>query len=288
MIDHSIIIPTYNHLSFLPETISSVFDCEGNFEIVIVNDGSTDGTAGYLETLGKIKNVRVINQTNHGAHNALNIGIAFAEGRFISILNDDDLYLPNHLEYASAVLGSGISNFIVHRTEIFGSGVRFQKMQRHVERGEFFIDSFGLLPSLFKFNWSLSSSAFSFNRDFYDDGLRFANLRMNHDLDFLLSAIFRFNARCIYSDLVTWKYRVHDGGSSNSISNSRQQWELAYTLVNTIMTNTSQPEYISFIELVDHGLSIECLDVVWNLLSDESYLGNEDKLLTHLRANNLI
>jgi len=288
MIDHSIIIPTYNHLAFLPESLSSVFDCRGNFEIIIVNDGSTDETEGYLENLGKIKNVRVINQTNQGAHNALNLGISFAEGRFISLLNDDDLYLPNHLEYTSAVLGSGISNFIIHRAEIFGAGARFQKMQQHVERGDFYIDSYGLLPSLFKFNWSLSSSAFSFCRDFYVKGLRFANLRMCHDLDFLLSAIFRLNARCSYSDLVTWKYRVHGGASSNSISNARQQWELAYTLVNTILTNMPQPDYFSFIELVEHGLSVECLDAVWNLLSDEYFMGNEDKFLTHLIENSLI
>jgi glycosyltransferase involved in cell wall biosynthesis len=287
MIDHSIIIPTYNHLEFLPETINSVFDCDGNFEIVIVNDGSTDETARFLKTLDKIKNVRVINQTNHGAHHALNVGMSFAEGRFISILNDDDLYLKNHLEYTSDILGSGISNYIVHRAEIFGSGARFTKMKHHTEAGLILINRFGLLPTLFKFNWSLSSSAFSFNRGFFDDGLRFVNLRMTHDLDFLLSAIYRFNARCIYSDSTTWKYRVHDQGTTSSINISRQRWELAYTLVKSIMTFTPQPEYSSFIELIDLGLSVEC-DAVWNLLSDKNYLVNEDKFLAHLIGNNHI
>ena len=284
MIDHSVIIPTYNHAEFLSETLNSVLAIGKNSEIIVINDGSTDNTGTILAGFSDLRNIRVINQVNKGAHAALNKGMSLAGGRYISILNDDDIYFENHLTYASKILEQNISNFVVHRAEVFGEGARFEKLRGHVARGDLIIEKYGLLHSLFKFNWSLSTSAFSFSRILYENGLRFSNLKMNHDLDFLLSALFRFNARCSYSDMPTWKYRVHDHGTGNLINMKRQKWELSYTLLRTLMSGKEGVNYSAALNLIDHDIEIEYLNSVFELLADQSYPENPDKFSDYLNS----
>jgi glycosyltransferase involved in cell wall biosynthesis len=284
MINHSVVIPTHNHAEFLPETLNSVLTIGKNSEIILVNDGSTDNTATILAGFSGMRNIRVIDQVNKGAHAALNIGISLAEGRYISILNDDDVFFENHLDYAFEILDQNISNFVVHRTEVFGKGERFEKLKDHVSRGDLIINKYGLLPSLFKFNWSVSTSAFSFSRNLYENGLRFANLKMNHDLDFLLSALFRFNARCSYSDIPTWKYRVHERGTGNLVNAKRQKWELSYTLLRTLMSRKEEVNYSAALNLIDYDIEIEYLNSVFELLADRSYLENPDKFSDYLSS----
>jgi glycosyltransferase involved in cell wall biosynthesis len=284
MIDHSVIIPTYNHAEFLPETLNSVLPISKNSEIIVVNDGSTDNTATILAGFSGHRNIRLIEQVNKGAHAALNVGMSLAEGRYISILNDDDVFYENHLDYALEILDQNISNFVIHRTEVFGTGERFEKLKGHVTRGDLIIKEYGLLPSLFKFNWSVSTSAFSFSRNLYENGLRFSNLKMNHDLDFLLSAIFRFDARCSYSEIPTWKYRVHERGTGNMVNMKRQKWELSYTLLRTLMSGKEQMNYTAALNLIDYDLEIEYLNSVFELLADPSYLDNPDKFSDYLKT----
>ena len=284
MPDHSVIIPTYNHGEFLTESINSVLENCKNIELIIINDGSTDNTSTILAGFTGVKNLRLINQTNKGAHAALNVGMSLAEGRYISILNDDDIYLENHLEYAFAVLEQNISNFVIHRAEVFGEGDRFEKMRGHVERGDFNIEKYGLLTSLFKFNWSVSTSSFSFSRVFYEKGLRFSNLKMNHDLDFLMSALFRFDARCFYSDLPTWKYRIHEMGSGNFVRSKRQKLELSYTLLRTLILEYGQIDHAMLYNLIDYDIEVENLHAIIGLLEDRSFLDNPDKFNHYLNS----
>lgn len=285
MIDHSVVIPTYNHAEFLQEALNSVLANSKNSEIIVVNDGSTDDTAKVLASFSNVGNIQVIDQVNKGAHAALNVGMSLAGGRYISILNDDDIYFENHLAHASMILSQNISNFVVHRTDVFGEGPRFEKLSGHVAQGDLSIAKYGLLQSLFKFNWSVSTSAFSFSRTLYEKGLRFSNLKMNHDLDFLLSALFRFNARCCYSDIPTWKYRIHERGTGNLINLKRQKWELSYTLLRTLMSVKDEVNYSNALNIIDYNIEIEYLNSVFALLADERYLDDADKFNDYLNSH---
>jgi len=89
----SIIIPTYNRLPLLKHAIESVLSQQfSSYEILVVDDGSTDGTWEYLE---EIKHVaRSFRQKNAGPGSARNLGIRHAIGEFIIFLDSDDLWLP--------------------------------------------------------------------------------------------------------------------------------------------------------------------------------------------------
>ncbi len=99
--DVSVIIPVYNGENTIGRCLDSVLSQTGcSFEVVIVDDGSTDGTLGildqYKKTVGE-DTLKVIHQDNSGAAAARNSGISIAKGRYISFLDADDEFLPNRL-----------------------------------------------------------------------------------------------------------------------------------------------------------------------------------------------
>jgi len=100
----SVIIPTYNHKKFISETIQSVLDQTfRDFEIIIIDDGSTDGTADVVKLFSDDR-IKYIYQTNCGRSYARNHALNIACGRYITFLDSDDLYLLNKLELQVAFL----------------------------------------------------------------------------------------------------------------------------------------------------------------------------------------
>lgn len=96
----SVVIPTYNRGPQIEKTLDSVLSqTRLPDEILIVDDGSTDGTAAWIENhyLSEPR-VRVLRQTNGGVARARNRGVEIAQGEFIAFLDHDDLWLPHHLE----------------------------------------------------------------------------------------------------------------------------------------------------------------------------------------------
>jgi glycosyltransferase involved in cell wall biosynthesis len=111
----SIVIPTYNRARLLEETLASVFaQEETDYEVLVVDDGSTDDT---LETLARYgERVRVLRQRNAGPGAARNLGIQEARGEYVAFLDSDDLWFPwtlatyrRALEGASVVLGTAVA-----------------------------------------------------------------------------------------------------------------------------------------------------------------------------------
>lgn len=94
----SIIVPAYNVEKTLPETIAALLrQTLADFEIIIVNDGSSDGTAQLADSYQSDRRVRVIHQRNRGLAGARNTGVAAAEGQFIGFCDADDLWEPEKL-----------------------------------------------------------------------------------------------------------------------------------------------------------------------------------------------
>ena len=97
----SIILPTYNRLSFLPAALQSIRKQEfTGWELVIVDDGSTDATLKHLPELTKgiDQPTRVVQQENQGAYGARNTGLKNALGEYIAFFDSDDLWRPYHLK----------------------------------------------------------------------------------------------------------------------------------------------------------------------------------------------
>ncbi|MDN6279605.1 MAG: glycosyltransferase family 2 protein [Psychroflexus sp.] len=98
MLKFSVVIPVYNKAEFLENTLDSVFSqTYPHFEVIAVNDGSTDRSLRILERY-KSKGLRIINQANKGASVARNNGIDHAQNAYIALIDADDIWSANHLE----------------------------------------------------------------------------------------------------------------------------------------------------------------------------------------------
>ena len=97
----TIVIPCFNYSQYLGKAIQSVQAQQYSpFEIVVVDDGSTDNSAAVAETAG----VRLIRQSNSGLGAARNTGLATAQGEFVVFLDADDELLPDALASGVAAL----------------------------------------------------------------------------------------------------------------------------------------------------------------------------------------
>lgn len=96
----SIVIPSYNRIGFLPETLDSILkQTFQDFEILVVDDGSTDHTPEILRhKYGHLSNFRLIEQPNAERGAARNHGFREASGSYVIFIDSDDLMLPENLE----------------------------------------------------------------------------------------------------------------------------------------------------------------------------------------------
>jgi glycosyltransferase involved in cell wall biosynthesis len=97
----SVVIPTYNRANIVGETLEAVFtQTRPPHEMIVVDDGSTDGTPAALRAFGN--RVSVIRIANSGDMVARNVGLRAASGRLVAFCDDDDLWLPEFLETMEA------------------------------------------------------------------------------------------------------------------------------------------------------------------------------------------
>jgi glycosyltransferase involved in cell wall biosynthesis len=125
----SVVVPTYNCARYVTAAVDSVlFQSFTDLELLVVDDGSTDGTRQVLAGYGPP--VRYLYQTNSGVSAARNLGIAESRGRYVAFLDADDTWMPQKLERQVAALdaapgvGCCYSAFLVVDSELRPLGVR--------------------------------------------------------------------------------------------------------------------------------------------------------------------
>jgi cellulose synthase/poly-beta-1,6-N-acetylglucosamine synthase-like glycosyltransferase len=159
----SVIIPTYNRLPLLQQTLDSVLAQQfTDFEIIMVDDGSTDGTIDYLRSLGV--RVKLITQSNRGAGAARNAGAAAAKGLYLAFLDSDDLWFPWTLGvYQNVALQHASPAFITGMPLVFTAAGEMLKAMDEEIAVETFADYFA---SSDEWRW-FSASSFVIRRDVF-------------------------------------------------------------------------------------------------------------------------
>ena len=121
----SVVIPLYNKEQYIERAVYSVLSQTfQQFEIVIVNDGSTDGSASVIERMDNPL-IRLIHQKNGGVSAARNRGIEEARFEYIAFLDADDEWKENHLE----IIAGLISKF--PECGVFGTSYYYTHFSRH-------------------------------------------------------------------------------------------------------------------------------------------------------------
>lgn len=129
----SVVIPTFNRMETLPRAVESVLNqTYQNLELIIVNDGSSDETSNYLDSI-KDPRVRHISTANQGVSMARNVGIGLAKGEWIAFLDSDDEWEKAKL---AEQLKLSTEYKIIHSDEIWiRNGLRVNQMKKHAKSG---------------------------------------------------------------------------------------------------------------------------------------------------------
>jgi glycosyltransferase involved in cell wall biosynthesis len=129
----SAIIPTHNRKDFALEAVASVLaQTYGDYELIVVDDGSEDGTREALQPYGE--RLRYVYQDNNGVSSARNLGLGLARGEFIAFLDSDDLWLPEKLGVQVAFMDEHPEAQICYTDEIWiRRGARVNPRKRHAK-----------------------------------------------------------------------------------------------------------------------------------------------------------
>ena len=102
----SVIIPLYNHERYIRQAVNSVLNqTVSDFELIIINDGSTDGSEAVVRQIND-RRIQYYSQENRGVSETINRGIKLSRGKFIAILNSDDVFSPDRLKTATDTIES--------------------------------------------------------------------------------------------------------------------------------------------------------------------------------------
>ena len=136
----SVIIPTYNRKKTLARAIQSVINQSlSSFEILIIDDGSNDGSEEWVKE--NFQNIKYIYQNNRGVSSARNIGIENANGDWVAFLDSDDEWLPNKLHEQVKAIDSNPEVKFFHTNEIWiRNGVRVNQMKKHKKYGGYIFE----------------------------------------------------------------------------------------------------------------------------------------------------
>ena len=133
----SVIIPVYNGESYLSEAVESVYaQTVRPLEVIVIDDGSTDGSAAVARSF---EDVRFYRQPNRGAAAARNRGAVLAHGRFLAFLDADDVWTPQKLRIQmAALLEKPELDMVFGRVEQFsspelGDARRFARVDRSMK-----------------------------------------------------------------------------------------------------------------------------------------------------------
>ena len=106
----TVVIPFFNRIPWTLEALQSVLDQTYlNFEVILVDDGSTEDISPLIRVCSRDRRIAYVRQDHRGAAAARNRGIAEAQGEYIAFLDSDDLYLPEKLEVQVSALELGTS-----------------------------------------------------------------------------------------------------------------------------------------------------------------------------------
>jgi len=224
------VIPAYNAAHYLPMTIQSVIDQSfSNWELLVVDDGSTDETAAVVQCYSEQDSrIQLISKPNGGVSSARNLGAQKASSTLIAFLDADDRWLKEklsaHVDYMANHPHVGVSYARVELIDAEGESIG--KLTNNIADQ--------LLPQDFFYsNPTVTTSNMVIRRDLFLAETGFdGTMQYNEDVDLLLRIAIRglgpngerLPAQIAAIDRVLVQYRLHESGLSSTLSKMEAGW----------------------------------------------------------------
>ena len=229
----SVIIPIYNCEKYIKECLSSLIEQTfKNFEIICINDGSTDNTLKILKEFKKLDNrIFIFNQNNTGPGIARNVGMNKSKGEYLIFLDSDDIFKKTMLEELYIKIKENDSDVVVCNSQNFEIKKKRKKFyeKNYLTNDEIIkqktFSSLDIKKDFFNlFIWWPWDKIFK-KKYIKNLGIEYQNLKSSEDLFFVASTVIAAK-KISYLDKILINHRI---GIKNSVSNSRQKsWDNFY------------------------------------------------------------
>lgn len=223
----SVIMPAYNHERYVGEAIESVLNQTfTDFEFIIINDGSTDGTDRVIRTYNDPR-ILYYTQDNIDAPNTLNRGLSLAKGKYVSIINSDDVYHPERLSCLVETAEAKDAMLVITDLVFIDESSAVIRDPSHTYNSWYsglksiYLDTGSLEKAFFIGNMAVTTSNLFFRSELIKEVGFFNSYRYTHDYDFILRALIRYRDRFLFLDDKKYLfYRLH---GKNTIKESPLQ-----------------------------------------------------------------
>lgn len=208
-------MPNYNKRRYISEAVRSVLSQTlEDFELLVVDDGSTDGSARTAEELASCDHrVEVLRLKRHsGASAARNAGLERAKGKLVSFLDSDDLLARTKLERQVSELGEGDRDQVVYCdwSRVDGNGTALKPFKRdHLKKSGM------IFPDLLIYGLPVNASIMARRECFRSVGAYDESIAWGEDHDMLLRLAARYPFR--YVDEKLYAYRVYEGNTFSTV-----------------------------------------------------------------------
>ncbi len=270
-IKYSVVIPLYNKIEYIENTLKSVLaQTFQNYEIIIVNDGSTDHSEKVIQKYVSDK-VRIITQSNQGVSIARNIGIEHALGEYIAFLDADDMWEKNYLEIIDWLTSHYPQSdiFVTAYRVIMGGGKYNYSTRLTPEEG--CLDSYWMtLKYPYDFVWT-SATVVRKSAIQKAGGFR-PGEKIGQDLD-LWARVARNNPRVAYSSEICVNYNRMAGENARS----REKIACAKAFIRDLEEELGNPERSEEeLEMIQYKYDLKKTVYVFTcILSGEKKLAKE-------------
>lgn len=228
----SVITPTYNRAAVIKNAIGSVQNqTYSNWELIVVDDGSTDGTSAVVASYGDDR-IRYVVQKNQGAASARNYGLEESRGEWIMYLDSDDILLPNCIERMCTFIAAAPKTVFA-----FPNNYRFLELHvdgELVEQVDQSRDSGVAVTArgIAHRNVKVDFNAFTHHRRVVTDGLRFdESMRRMEDWDFMLQLCEAYPNGLLHVPEILYTYAQKFGGDGVVSAADYQGWADAFEYI---------------------------------------------------------
>ena len=229
----SIIVPVYNAETVLEECVSSIFaQTYKNYEIILVNDGSTDKSASVCDKIAAENvNVKVIHQPNAGPSAARKTGLKASSGEYITFVDSDDEIAPTYLELLLTLLNAHKADVSAVSYQNIARGESFEEhntLNIHEFSGEDAVEDVFYQKTLDHAQWGKL-----FRKEIIAEDDFAIQFRTFEDLYFIYKTYSRSN-RIVWANQRLYVYHLTDHGQLNGVTPMCRD---AFMVLDKIMDN---------------------------------------------------
>ena len=215
----SVIVPVYNVEAYLERCVESILQqTYANFELILINDGSTDSSGLICDHLAsQYENIKVYHIENAGVSNARNMGIQLATGAWITFIDSDDFVTQDYLAtLASAVEGENIG-FVIAPLHHIKNGI-VTDLPPHSGKTELWSTEETMKELLMTTRTSFFPVAKLFKRDLLADEKFNTNYHLAEDALFLTELLLKTRCSSVFIDKPVYYYDHREGSATTSVN----------------------------------------------------------------------